>query len=290
MAMQVVKTIPEVRDLVARARAGGGLVGLVPTMGAFHAGHASLIDACRGECSFVVVSIFVNPTQFGPGEDLDTYPCTPQKDIQICSDHGVDLIFMPAVDEVYPESETATEVAAPELSDKLCGRSRPGHFNGVCTVVAKLLNIVTPDHVYFGAKDYQQSVIIRRMVADLNFPVEVVVCPTLREPDGLAMSSRNVYLDDSQRAQANQLWAGLQAARDMIYRDRPRADKVIACLRSHLGEFAPDGKIDYIQIVNPCTLTDVQTTEEPVVIALAVKFAGARLIDNISVDGPEPTQ
>ncbi len=290
MAMQVVKTIDEVRNLVGRARAGGGLVGLVPTMGAFHAGHASLIDACRAECSFVVVSIFVNPTQFAPNEDLDAYPRTPEADLQICSDHGADLVFMPDVDEVYPEGPTATEVACPELSDKLCGRTRPGHFNGVCTVVAKLLNIVDPDRTYFGAKDYQQSLIVRRMVADLNFPVEVVVCPTLREADGLAMSSRNTYLDDSQRAQASQLWAGLQAARDMIYRDRPRADKVIARIRSHLTEFAPVGQVDYIKIVNPCTLGDVQTTDESVVIALAVEFGRARLIDNISVDGPEPSQ
>ncbi len=283
--MQVVKTIAEVRRLVGRARADGNVVGLVPTMGALHAGHASLIDACRAGCDYVVVSIFVNPTQFAPSEDLDAYPRTSEADLQVSSDHGADLVFMPDVDEVYPDGPTVTEVAVAELSDKLCGRARPGHFNGVCTVVAKLLNIVAPDRTYFGAKDYQQSLIIRRMVADLNFPVEVVVCPTLREADGLAMSSRNVYLDDSQRAQASELWVALQGARDMINRDRPPAEKVIEGIRSHLAQNAPDGEEDYIKIVNPCTLADVQTTDKSVVIALAVKFASARLIDNILVDG-----
>ena len=242
--MKCVKTIAEVRQTVAAAKAAGNVVGLVPTMGALHAGHASLIDAARKACGFVVVSIFVNPTQFAPTEDLAKYPRTPEKDLELCRLHGGELVFMPGVVEMYPieagtdadrqsvqaqqprpasrsasvpfappmtdvtvkelsgqTGQILTEVSVKDLSARLCGKSRPTHFAGVCTVVAKLFNIVLPDAAFFGTKDYQQATIIRRMVADLNFPVQIEVCPTVREADGLAMSSRNAYLSAEHRRQ-----------------------------------------------------------------------------------------
>jgi len=279
----VATTIEQIRDAVAQARASGKVVGLVPTMGALHEGHTSLIEAAWCDCRFVAVSIFVNPTQFVVGEDFAAYPRTPEKDLAACAARGVDAVFMPAPETMYsPEALTTVRVA--KLTETLCGRSRPGHFDGVCTVVAKLLNIVGPDRAYFGAKDYQQAVIVRQMVDDLNFPVRIVVCPTVREADGLAMSSRNAYLDPRQRRQAAELYKALQLAARMILRDRPPADRVIEAVRRHLGEQAPDGRIDYVQIVDPRTLQDVVTTDVDVLVALAVRFGGARLIDNICVD------
>lgn len=282
--MQAVTSIADVRRTVREARAAGKTVGLVPTMGALHEGHFSLIDAARRECGFVVVSIFVNPAQFGPGEDLDAYPRTPDQDVEGCRKRGVDLVFMPAPAEMYPEGAPLTELNVPALAQTLCGRSRPTHFAGVCIAVAKLLNIVAPDRAYFGAKDHQQAAIIRRMATDLAFPVEIVTCPILREPDGLAMSSRNEYLSPTERAQAAALSGALRMAERMIRRDRPSAKRVIEAVRSYLAEHAPAGKVDYIQIVDPATLRDVESTDGSVTIALAVKFGRTRLIDNATVD------
>ncbi|MFB3893645.1 MAG: pantoate--beta-alanine ligase [Phycisphaerae bacterium] len=218
--MRTLRTIRQVRSVTGAARKAGKTVGLVPTMGALHAGHASLIDAARKATGFVVVSIFVNPTQFGPNEDFSRYPRTPEKDLALCRKHGADAVFIPSVEEMYPAGAGTrgpmTTVSIKELGDHLCGASRPGHFTGVCTVVSKLFNIVQPDRAFFGAKDYQQATIIRRMAADLDFPVEIVVCPTVREPDGLAMSSRNAYLSPEHRGQAPALHAALRLARDMI--------------------------------------------------------------------------
>jgi len=283
--VKVVGSIEEVRRSVAEARSAGKSVALVPTMGKLHEGHCSLIDAARSACDFVAVSIFVNPTQFGPGEDFESYPRSRDEDIAACRSRGVDLVFIPSVETMYAR-RALTTVSVFELSETLCGRNRPTHFAGVCTVVAKLLNIFTPDKAFFGAKDFQQSVIVRRMVEDLNFPVEIVVCPTVREGDGVAMSSRNEYLDPKQRKEAAALNEALQLAAEQITQSRPPAKDVIAVIRRHLESRVPGGEIDYVQIVDPNDLTDVETTDREVLIALAVRIAKARLIDNILVEGP----
>ncbi len=280
--MNVTRTIEQTRRQVASLR-GAGSVGLVPTMGALHAGHLSLIDAARGECGAVVVSIFVNPTQFAPGEDLHDYPRTPDEDLAACESHGVDVVFAPTVAEMYP-SEPLTEVNVKDLDRRLCGASREGHFTGVCTVVTKLFNIIRPDAAYFGAKDYQQSVIVRRMVEDLNFPVKIIVCPTVHEDDGLAVSSRNTYLTADQRKEASALYRSLREAREMIERRHPPAADVVETIRQRLASDAPSGEIDYVSIVDPHTLREVENTSGPVVAALAVKFGKARLIDNMTID------
>jgi len=281
--MNAVETIEDVRTSGGRAAAEGKVIGLVPTMGALHEGHFSLIEAARTQTDFVVVSIFVNPTQFGANEDLSSYPRTPEADLAACEQHGVDLVFSPPVEAMYP-SGSLTEVTVRQLSETLCGRRRPGHFGGVCTVVAKLLNIVRPEKAYFGAKDFQQAVIIRRMVRDLDFPVEIVVCPTVREADGLAMSTRNAYLTPQQRLQAAELSRSLRLGQDMIRKHHPLSEEVIAAIGEHLSGNAPDGEVDYIQVVDPEWLTHVERTDAPVLIALAVRFGAARLIDNMLVD------
>lgn len=280
--MIVAETIADCRAVVAAAKAEGKRVGFVPTMGALHDGHFSHIDRARRSEAFVAVSIFVNPTQFGPGEDLDAYPRPREADLDACRQRGVDLVFAPSVEQMYPDGPGGglTSVHVAKLPDTLCGRSRPGHFAGVCTVVAKLLNIVQPDVAYFGQKDYQQAAIIRRMVRDLDFPVEIVVGPTVREVDGLAMSSRNAYLAADERSQAIALSQALQLAEDMIRDSHPPARQVIEAMRAHITQTAPLGEIDYIQIVDPDTLADVSATDRPVVAALTVKFPHARLIDN----------
>ena len=286
--MIVVEQIDAVRRQIAWARGEGKTVGLVPTMGALHEGHLSLIDAARAGCDVVVVSIFVNPTQFAPSEDLARYPRKPAADAVACESRGVDVIFMPSADEMYG-SGGLTEITVGALSRGLCGRSRPAHFAGVCTVVAKLLNIVQPDRAYFGAKDFQQVAIIRRMVADLNFPVEIVTCPIVREADGLAMSSRNANLSPDQRRQAVALSQSLGLAERLIGDGVPPAETVFAAMRDHLAAAAPDGEIDYIEMVDPRELTSVETAARPVLVALAVRFGPTRLIDNVLVDAPPPS-
>ncbi|HOF17994.1 MAG TPA: pantoate--beta-alanine ligase [Phycisphaerae bacterium] len=286
--MNLAKTIEEVRQAVREARQAGKCVALVPTMGALHAGHMSLIDTAKGACDFVAVSIFVNPTQFGPGEDLAAYPRTPEEDLAACEERGVDLVFLPDVKTMYGAGGLTT-VSVAHLPDTLCGRTRPGHFAGVCTVVAKLFNIVQPDRAFFGAKDYQQAAIIRRMTSDLNFPIEIVVCPTVRESDGLAMSSRNRNLSPAERKQAVALSQSLQLARQLIEESRPPAAEVIQAMKEYLAETAPDGEVDYLQIVDPRDLSDVAATDKPVLVAMAVKFSRARLIDNMLVDSQART-
>ena len=281
--MIVVETIDQVRREVAQGRSQGKTIGLVPTMGKLHEGHYSLIDAAKAACDYVVVSIFVNPSQFGLGEDFDAYPRTPAQDEAGCRQRGVDLVFTPAVETMY-DSERLTTVNVDRLSQTLCGRSRPIHFAGVCTVVAKLFNIVQPDKAFFGAKDFQQAVIIKRMTEDLNFPVQIIVCPTVREEDGLAMSSRNAYLTADQRKQAVALIASLEAAAETIRKSHPPAKEVIALIETQLASMAPDGQIDYVQIVDPEGLADVESTDRPVLVALAVRIGAARLIDNILID------
>lgn len=271
-------TIAETRAAVAAARKACRRIGFVPTMGALHAGHASLIRAARVECDFVVVSIFVNPTQFGPTEDLSRYPRTFDADRELCGAIGTDLIFAPTAVEMYPpDSRTVVEVAG--LQDVLCGASRPGHFRGVATVVLKLFNIVQPDVAFFGQKDAQQAIIIRRMVADLNVPVTVRVHPTVREPDGLAMSSRNRYLDPAQRLSATSLYRALTKAeelfagggRSVVALERAMAD-VIAVARG--------ARLDYARVLDEETLDTITSVARPALAAVAVFFGTTRLIDN----------
>ena len=284
--MKVAGTIDEIRSAVAEARrAGSRTVGLVPTMGALHEGHYSLIDAAKEGCDFVVVSIFVNPTQFGPGEDLEAYPRPLEADLAGCRARGVDAAFVPQVEEMCPPGAVTT-VHVAKLTDRLCGASRPGHFDGVCTVVAKLFNIVAPDVAYFGAKDYQQAVVVRRMVRDLGMPVRIDVCPTVREADGLAVSSRNVRLSAEERAEAVALAESLRLAQKMVEAGTRGAAEVLEAMRRHLDERAPCGRVDYVQVVDSESLQDVEEIAASVVAAVAVRFASVRLIDNMVLTPP----
>ncbi len=283
--MEICKTIEQFRRVLKDARAAGRSIGLAPTMGNLHAGHASLIDRAAADRHFVAVTIFVNPTQFGPTEDFASYPRTPQEDLELCRGHGASVVFMPSVQEMYPD-KALTTVRVAELTKGLCGRARPGHFEGVCTVVAKLFNIAQPDAAYFGQKDAQQAAVISRMIKDLNFPIRMVICPIVREPDGLAMSSRNRYLSPQERSQAPQLFAALELARAMIEEAVANASAVTNAMRKQLSAAAPLGQIDYVEQVDPESLMSVETIEKRVLIALAVKFPSVRLIDNMLVDPP----
>ncbi len=281
--MKTVQTIEEVRQCVRSARSEGKVVGFIPTLGGLHEGHFSLIREGRDICDFVVVSIFLNPTQFTPGEDLSSYPRDTRQDLDSCEKLDVDLVFTPTVETMYGE-QPLTQVTVDQLSETLCGASRPTHFAGVCTVVAKLFNIVDPDKAFFGAKDFQQVTIVRRMVRDLNFPIEIVVCPTIREADGVAMSSRNAYLNEDHRREARELYRSLLLSKRMIDESHPPGREVIEAIRRHLKANAPHGVIDYVQIVDPETLRDVESTKRKVLVALAVKFGKGRLIDNMIVE------
>jgi pantoate--beta-alanine ligase len=274
----VISAEEPLRRAVAEARRAGQTVGLVPTMGALHAGHVGLIDAARAADGFVVVSIFVNPTQFGPNEDFARYPRPLERDLEICAASGVDAVFTPDAAAMYPPGfRTFVEVTG--LSDVLEGASRPGHFRGVATVVLKLLNLVRPDRVYFGQKDAQQVRVIQQMVRDLNLPLEVVVRPTVREPDGLALSSRNQYLDAEQRRQAVVLNRALEEAeakirageRDAAVIERTLADRIRA---------TPGAVLDYAVAVGADTLKPVTPLKGAILLALAVRFGATRLIDN----------
>jgi pantoate--beta-alanine ligase len=285
--MKRARTIAEIRAAVAEARRRGAQkVGLVATMGALHDGHYSLIDAARRDCDFTVVSIFVNPTQFGPDEDYRRYPRALEADVAGCQSRGVDAVFTPEVCELYPEG-FATTVHVAGLTERLCGAFRPGHFDGVCTVVAKLFNTVGPDVAYFGEKDYQQAIVVRRMVADLDMQVRVEVCPTVREKLGLAMSTRNACLSAEERAQAGALYESLELARRLIQEGGRSPAEITQAVRAHLAAKAPLGTIDYVEIVDPDSLSNVELAERPVVVAVAVRFPAARLIDNMRVDLPE---
>jgi pantoate--beta-alanine ligase len=280
--MDVATTIESVRSLVRIARERGEKIGLVPTMGALHVGHVSLIEAAVKNGNFVVVSIFVNPTQFCPGEDFEAYPRPLETDLEICRKAGVDVVFAPAPEQMYP-SENVTWVTVEKLTEPLCGRNRPGHFRGVTTVCAKLFSIVAPDVAYFGQKDGQQAIVIRRMVADLNMPLKIVVCPTIRESSGLAVSSRNQYLSDRQKQDAANIYASLKECRRMIDAGVMDVPQIITRIREILQQ-VPSIEIEYVSIVDAETLQDVQTITGKVLIAAAVTIGPARLIDNILVD------
>jgi len=280
--MEVAKTIESIRALIKAARRVGGKIGLVPTMGALHVGHTSLIEAAVKACDFVVVSIFVNPTQFGPGEDFEKYPRPLEADLEICEKAGVDVVFNPTPQEMY-KAENLTWVNVEKLTEGLCGASRPGHFRGVATVCAKLFNIVQPDVAYFGQKDAQQAIVIKRMVVDLNMPLEIVVCPTVREPDGLAVSSRNKYLSAQQRKDAAGIYRSLQKCKEIIEAGETDAKQIIAQMHKILDEI-PGGEIEYVEIVDAETLERVDAISGRALAAIAVKLGPARLIDNILVD------
>jgi len=278
----VCTTVEEVRWAVADARAKGLRVGLVPTMGALHAGHASLIRAARRETGFVVLWLFVNPTQFGPNEDFACYPRPFERDREVCRSEGVDLILAPERETVYPEG-FSTWVQVEGMQDVFEGASRPGHFRGVCTVVLKMFSMVGPDIAYFGQKDAQQVIVLKRMVRDLNVPVEVRVCPTVREADGLALSSRNVYLDLEQRRHAVALFQALGAAREQVSRGERDAGRVQWSLAEHIQATA-GAVLDYAAVVDAASLRPLESLSGKILLALAVRFGATRLIDNLVLE------
>jgi len=280
--MEITKTIEEIRGLAKAARSKGKKIGLVPTMGALHVGHISLFEAAAKNCDFVVVSIFVNPIQFGPGEDFEKYPRPMEADLKICRKARVDVVFAPEPEQMYP-AENITWVNVEKLTEPLCGRSRPGHFRGVTTVCAKLFNIVAPDAAYFGQKDAQQAIVIKRMAADLNMPLEIVICPTVREPNGLAVSSRNQYLTEQQKKDAAHIYKSLQTCRRLIDAGTTETRQIIAEMQKILQQI-PSGQIEYVSIVDAETLDSIEKIEGKILAAVAVKLGPARLIDNILLD------
>jgi pantoate--beta-alanine ligase len=282
MTPAVAATIEETRQAVADARRRGLSIGLVPTMGALHEGHASLIRSARRDTGFVVVSIFVNPTQFGPKEDLSRYPRPMVHDLALCAREGADLVFHPAPETIYPPG-FCTNVEVTGLQDVLEGASRPGHFRGVATVVLKLFNIVQPDVAFFGQKDGQQARIIRQMVDDLNVPVEVRLCPTVREADGLALSSRNAYLDAGQRRNAVALSAALELGRALIEQGERDPRRVCGVMEARIAA-AAGALLDYAAVVDADSLRPLDRLQGRVMLAVAVRFGGTRLIDNVLVD------
>ena len=275
---EVVTEIAALRKLLAPQRIVRKTIGLVPTMGALHAGHRRLLDIARDECAVVVATIFVNPTQFNRAEDLDRYPRTLDQDLEVCREAGVDVVFAPSAAEMYPE-EPRTWVDVPSLSEHLCGPGRPGHFRGVATVVMKLFQIVQPDRAYFGEKDAQQLAIIRRMVKDLDVSVTVAPVGTVREPDGLAMSSRNRHLTPEERQRAVVLSQALFAARDLVRLGERSAEAI----RTSVAPLVDGVQLEYFSIVDPEALTPVERIDGPVLIAGAIWLGSTRLIDNVTV-------
>jgi len=278
--MELAKTIKSVRSLVKAARSKDKKIGFVPTMGALHIGHILLIEAARKNTDFVVVSIFVNPTQFGPGEDFEKYPRPLDADLEICKKAGADVVFAPSAKEMYP-AENLTWVNVEKLAAPLCGCSRPGHFRGVATVCAKLFNIVAPDTAFFGQKDAQQVAVVKKMAADLNIPLEIVVCPTVREKNGLAISSRNRYLTAQEKKDAASIYKSLRKCEQMVKQGIRETEPIIAGMRKILS---PVCSIEYISIVDAQTLQNLDKIAGPAIAAVAVKIGSTRLIDNILID------
>lgn len=279
--MKVARTIAEVREQVKAWKREGCTLGLVPTMGFLHEGHASLIEACRKENDKVVVSVFVNPTQFGPNEDFEDYPRDFERDCALCERKGADLVFHPEPSEMYRNPKCYVNIDT--LSETLCGRTRPIHFKGVCTVVAKLFHIVAPDSAYFGQKDAQQLAIIRKMAEDLDFDIRIVGCSIVREADGLAKSSRNTYLNPEERKAALCLSRAVKTGQERIAKGMP-AEEVLAPMRAVI-EAEPLARIDYVSMVDALTMQPVETVDRPVLTAMAVYIGKTRLIDNFSYEG-----
>jgi pantoate--beta-alanine ligase len=276
---QIITTGDSLRAAVAQARQQGKTIGIVPTMGALHAGHLSLVEACRRECGFTIVTIFVNPTQFGPGEDFQRYPRDLPADLALLAPYEVNVVFAPSPEEIYRPGHQ-TEVSVPQLAQRLEGARRPGHFRGVATVVLKLFNLATPDVAFFGQKDYQQTLVVRRMVDDLDLPLTIRVCPTVREADGLAMSSRNAYLSPSERKSALVLHRGLRLASELVAAGECDAAVVLQAMR-HLIEQEPGVQLEYVALADPETLADMARVQGPVVALVAARVGKTRLIDNV---------
>ncbi|MBD2869694.1 pantoate--beta-alanine ligase [Paenibacillus arenilitoris] len=282
--MIVCRTKAELKERLAQLRKQDRSVGFVPTMGYLHEGHASLMRQSAAENEATVLSIFVNPLQFGPNEDLDRYPRDEERDLALAEECGADIVFLPSVEEMYP-SKPLTSVIVNQVTDRLCGASRPGHFDGVGTVVSKLFHLVQPDRAYFGLKDAQQVAVISQMVDDLNFPVEIVPCSIVREPDGLALSSRNVYLNAEQRRQAVVLSQTLSDAAEWLSEDGMTVERLIARVKVQIAK-ASESAIDYAELLYypslqpPAANAPIRSIGQSIIVALAVKFGGTRLIDN----------
>ena len=280
--MKILKKIDEVRGEINRVKKENKIIGFVPTMGYLHKGHVSLIKKAKEECDYIVVSIFVNPTQFCPGEDFDRYPRDIERDIKILENEKVDLLFNPDIDEIY-KKEHKTWIIVDEISDIYEGKFRPGHFKGVCTVVIKLFNIIEPDKAYFGLKDFQQFIIIKKMVDDLNIPVEIVGCPTIREDDGLAASSRNIYLNEVERKKALCLYKALRKVERMIKEENIFDCEILIKEGRKIIENEEGVEIQYLDVVNMDNMKRIKRIEGKVVIIGAIKIGNVRLIDNLIV-------
>ncbi len=280
--MEVITKIGEMHKRVRSVKEGKDTIGFVPTMGAIHDGHISLIRAARSEDSELFVSIFLNPTQFDNKDDLNSYPSRLDKDIEIIEKENADVVFAPGTEEMYPDG-FCTSVNQDKLTDNLCGKSRPGHFEGVTTVVTKLFNIIKPDRVYFGQKDYQQCVVIKRLVADLNMEVEIRVLPTVRDEDGLAVSSRNQQLNVEERQSALCLYGALLKAKSMFASNTQSAKEIIEGMASVIKK-SEQAKIDYISIVNPNTLEDISLINGKAIAVAAIWIGNTRLIDNVILE------
>ncbi|MDD6979019.1 MAG: pantoate--beta-alanine ligase [Firmicutes bacterium] len=280
--MIIANTISQVRDQVRQWRREGLTVGLVPTMGYLHEGHGSLVGKAAEDCDRVVASVFVNPTQFAPGEDLASYPRDFERDCEILEKQGCSMVFHPSVDEMYPDGNGKTDTYIEILNDmpkQLCGRTRPNHFRGVCTIVGKLFNIVLPDKAYFGEKDAQQLAIIRRMVRDLSYGIEIVGCPIVREPDGLAKSSRNIHLKPDERKAAVALYRSLKIAEEMASDGEKSSKTVTDAVRAEI-EKEPLAEVEYVSAVDSLSMEPVETVGKDTLIAIAVRIGQTRLIDN----------
>ncbi len=283
MNTRLVETIPAIREELTAIRASGNTIGLVPTMGALHGGHGVLIEKALAECDWVVVSIFVNPLQFGPKEDLESYPRDLTSDLQFCEKLGVDMVFAPTPEQMYPQKQR-TFVEVEGVNEYLCGPARPGHFRGVATVVLKLLNIVQPDRAYFGEKDAQQLKMIERMTRDLNLPVAIVEVPTVREEDGLAMSSRNRYLTPEQRDAATVLYRALEEAKSKV--DGGELDvQAVKDAALEVLKSEPMVEVEYLEVVDPEEMKPTDKIEGSVRVAAAIRIGSARLIDNMLCEG-----
>ncbi|RNC28709.1 MAG: Pantothenate synthetase [Candidatus Dichloromethanomonas elyunquensis] len=285
--MKITEYITPLKENIDKAREEGKTVVLVPTMGFLHYGHLAMVEDARKkdenhEEIYIVMSIFVNPLQFGPNEDFNKYPRNLERDSRLAQEAGVDMLFVPSIEEMYPNGKSLTTVNVFTVPDGLCGAFRPGHFQGVATVVSKLFNIVWPDAAYFGQKDYQQFIVIKQMVTDLNLPITLIPYPTVREPDGLAMSSRNSYLSKEQREQAPVLYRALQEGASLIDSGEKRMEVIREKIIQRIS-FQTDGKIEYVEIRRADDLSPVEIINGTIVIALAVHFGGTRLIDNIIV-------
>lgn len=280
--LKIATTIQEVRDTVKKWKSQGLTVGLVPTMGYLHEGHGSLIKTSASECDKTVVSVFLNPTQFAPNEDLESYPRDFQQDKVLCEKMGADLVFHPEVSEMYEQDNATFVEILSEMPKQLCGKTRPIHFRGVCTVVSKLFNIVTPDKAFFGEKDAQQLAIIKRMVRDMSYGIEIVGCPIIREEDGLAKSSRNTYLNEEERKAALCLSKAIFFGQSLVEKGETDANKVLEEMKNLINK-EPLARIDYVEAVDGVTMMPVDKIEKDTLVAMAVYIGKTRLIDNFSV-------